>query len=68
METLYSVAEIAAAVGCSKKWVQRLAPELIDAGLAQKVGKVLVLDWKAASYIDRRPDRRGRPKKEAAKC
>ena len=62
MNRLYSVKEIADACGITAKWVRRLGPELIAAGCAQKVGKVLVCQETAIEYIKNRPDGRGRPK------
>ena len=62
MIKLYSVDEVAEACGITRKWVRRLGPELIKAGHAQKVGKVLVLKKTAITYIKNRPDGRGRTK------
>lgn len=61
MEKVYSPAEIAEKLGCSAKWIHRLAPELIDAGMAQRVGRALVVHLRAVEYIRNRPDGRGRP-------
>ena len=63
MSKLYSVQETAKTLGLTAKWVRRLGPELIAAGHAQKVGKVLVCFASAVDYIKNRPDGRGRPKK-----
>ena len=58
MDKLYSTEEIAIELGCSKRKVQALADELIALGIAQRVGKTLVLSAFAIPYIGNRPDRR----------
>jgi hypothetical protein len=63
IKTLYTTADIARILGCSTRWIQALAAELIEAGHAQKVGRALVFDLSAADYIRQRPDGRGRPAK-----
>lgn len=64
MPKLYSVADIAKQSKVSPKWVQKLAPELIEKGHAQRVGKVLVCIKSAAGYIRKRTKAKkpGRPK------
>lgn len=58
MEKLYSAEQTAETVGCSVRKIQLLAEELIAAGHAQRVGKMLVFDETAFLYVITRPDRR----------
>ena len=62
--TLHSVEEVAEAAKKTPQWIRALGDEFISAGLAQKVGKVLVFTdlASAVAYILNRPDNRGRPK------
>ena len=64
MRKLFSVVEIAEMANLTPKRINQLGPELIKAGHGQKVGKVLVFNRAAATYIKNRPDGRSRTKKK----
>jgi hypothetical protein len=54
-----STAQLAQATGLSVKRIQQLAAELIDSGLARRVGRILVCSKSAIRYIQNRPEKRG---------
>ena len=55
---LLSASELADKVGKSQELIRQLTQELLEKGLARKVGKITIFHSAAIEYISLRPDRR----------
>ena len=64
-DNLMSTAELSDSTGKSLRWIQQIAQELIDNGVAKRIGKPLICHTDAIAYIKQRPETRGR---NAVKC
>ena len=64
-QKVYSVEQLCEETGLSSPWIRKIQNELIQEGVAQKVGKILVItDLKGAMvFLKNRPDNRGRKPK-----
>jgi hypothetical protein len=54
--------KLAEATGKKLRQIQRLGPELVEKGLALRIGRNLLCHQKAISYVKHRPETRGRKK------
>jgi hypothetical protein len=62
-ENMISVGQTAARTGLSDRRIQQLAPALLNAGLAKRIGKTLIVHISAVDWIKSLPETRGRKKK-----
>ncbi len=58
-----STGQLAKATGKKIRWIQVIADELIEKGLAERIGKPLICHKSAIDYIKSRPETRGGGKK-----
>lgn len=63
LEKLLSTEQAAEQSGLSPRRIQQLAPALINAGLAARIGKTIVIHADAIAWIKTLPETRGRKKK-----
>lgn len=62
-ENTLSTEQAAKQAGLSPRRIQQLSPKLINAGLAARIGKAIIIHADAISWIKTLPETRGRKKK-----
>jgi len=62
-ESMISVSQTAKRTGLSDRRIQQLAPALLNAGLAKRISRTLIIHISAVDWIKSLPETRGRKKK-----
>lgn len=61
---MLSSSQVAYKTGLTTRRIQQLAPAIINAGLAKRIGKAIVIHKDAIKWIQSLPETRGRKKKD----
>jgi len=63
-DELISPKEVSSATGKKYRWIMKVMPDLIDAGMAVQIGGAYICHKSVIDYIKNRPETRGRKQKE----